>query len=143
MEQQISFEDLNNPDILSKATYEVFSDGTHGSQQQYTVPTHQIYYTQPQQSQQQLKTEAIEILAKEINDLKKRVKQLEEGHQKRTSVELPPINIPLHLSVVTSETDHELQYSNTQSGLGQNSNKRTGLGVATKKIEITKKKKTK
>ena len=124
-----------------------FSDGTHGSQQrqqqQYTVPTHQIYYTQPQQSQQQLKTEAIEILAKEINDLKKRVKQLEEGYQKRTSVELPPINIPLHLSVVTSETDHELQYSNTQSGLRQNSNKRTGLGVATKKIEITKKKKTK
>ena len=107
MEQQISFEDLNNPryfikgnlcsvwgwnpwkpatkaivystntsdllysatipDILSKATYEVFGDGTHGSkqqQQQYTVPTHQIYYTQPQ-----LKTEAIEILVKKINDL--------------------------------------------------------------------------
>ena len=68
MEQQISFEDLlNNPDILSKATFEMFGDGTHGSQQQqqqqYTVPTHQIYYTQPQQSQQQLKTEAIEILA--------------------------------------------------------------------------------
>ena len=148
MEQQISFEDLlNNPDILSKATYEVIGDGTHGSQQQqqqqYTLPTHQIYYTQPQQSQQQLKTGAIETLAMEINDLKKRVKQLEEGHQKRTSVELPPINIPLHLSVVTSETEHELQYSNTQTGLGQNSNKRTGLDVATKKIEITKKIKTK
>ena len=47
MEQQISFEDLpNNPDILSKATYKVFGDGTLGSQQQqqqqYTVPTHQI-----------------------------------------------------------------------------------------------------
>ena len=142
MEQQMSFEDLNNnPDILSKATYEVFEDGTHVSQpqqqQQYTVPTHQIYYTQSQQSQQQLKTEAIEILAKEINDLKKRVKQLGEGHQKRTSVELPHINIPLHLSVITSETEHELQYSNKQIGLGQNSNKCTGLGVSTKKIEIT------
>ena len=66
------------------------------------------------------------VMAKEINELKNRVKSLEDSAQAQpTGIQLPPINIPLRLDVA----EHVIP-------TGQ------GIGAATKNISMTKRKKT-
>ena len=55
---------------------------------------------QPQQKQQHPKSQLIEVMAKEINELKNRVKSLQDSSQAQpTGIQLPPINIPLRFDV--------------------------------------------
>ena len=55
---------------------------------------------QPQQKQQYPKSQLIEVMAKEINELNNRVKSLEDRSAAQpTGIQLPPINIPLRLNV--------------------------------------------
>ena len=52
---------------------------------------------QPAQMQQKTRSQAIEVLVKELGELKTRVKKLEEdsGQQKLSAIEIQPIQIPI------------------------------------------------
>ena len=82
---------------------------------------------QPQQKQQHPKSQLIEVMAKEINKLKNRVKSLEDSSQAQPAgIQVTLINIPLRLDVTENVIPS-----------GQ------GIEVATKNISMTKRKKTK
>ena len=130
---QISFDEMiNNQDILLRACSETF--GNDGNITQPFFPSQSTFLAQaqpqiihPQQKQQYPKLQLIEVMAKEINELKNRLKSLEDNFQAQpTGIQLPPINIPLRLNVI----EHVIP-------TGQ------GIGAATKNISMTKRKKTK
>ena len=77
---------ISNPDILMTAVNETF--GTDFQHQYYTpnTPTNSVYMTQSQTSQTQQKTrsQAIEVLVKELGELKTRVKKLEEDSRQQS-----------------------------------------------------------
>lgn len=124
MEPLLTLDDLmKEPDLLSTAINSIAPDGSLTQQQQ---PNVQTYYYHPQPTQQtqpqvsQPKTGAVEVLLKEINDLKKRVQQLEDQKPQRKSdpLELNPIKIPLTIEIVTTESSMTIP---NQSGLGSHS----------------------
>ena len=119
----------NNPNILLSAVNETFASDT--TQQYYTTQTPSAYIPQPVQQmlqKQQSKTHVIEVLLKELNELRSRVKNLEEMSQQRTqqqTLEIPSIQIPIRLDITTNDQD---------------TSQNIGVGKATKKIKITKRK---
>ena len=86
MEPSLTIDDMiNNPDLLLSAVNETFASDT--SQQYYTPQTPSAYMPQPVQQmvqKQQSKTQVIEVLLKELNELRSRVKNLEELSQQRS-----------------------------------------------------------
>ena len=134
---QISFDDMiNNPDILLQACNEVFTNDTTTTQQQYyqqPVQAASPYQQQTSHMQQQLhRTQIIDVLDKELNDLKTKVKQLEEEVQRQAqmpSIQFPAIRMPIRLDIINSEQ------STTPSPA-------VGLGIAKKEIQATNRKKT-
>ena len=129
MEPSLTLDDMiNNPDILLSAVNETFAGDM--TQQYYTPQTPSTYIPQPlqQMPQQQSKTQVIEVLLKELNKLRSRVKKLEELSQQRSqqqTLEIPPIQIPIRLDIMTND---------------QETSQNVGVGKATKKIKMTKKK---
>ena len=133
---QISFDEMiSNQDILLRACNKMF--GNDGNITQPFFPSSQSTFLaqsqpqimQPEQKQQHPKSLLIEVMAKEINELKNRVKSLRDISQAQSAgIQLPPINepinIPLRLDVAVIPT-------------GQ------GIGAATKNIQMPKRKKTK
>ena len=124
MEPLLTLDDLmKEPDLLSTAINSIAPDGSLTQQQQPNVKT---YYYHPQQSQQtqphvpQPTTEVVEVLLKEMNDLKKRVQQLEDQKPQRKTdpLELNPIRIRLTIETVTTESSITIP---NQSGLGWHS----------------------
>ena len=108
MEPSLTLDDMiNNPDILLSAVNETFANDM--TQQYYTPQTPSTYIPQPEPVQQmpqkqQSKTRVIEVLLKEVNELRSRVKKLEELSQQRAqhqSLEIPPIQIPIRLDIMT------------------------------------------
>ena len=80
------------------------------------------------QKKKQSKTQVIEVLLKELNELRSRVKNLEELSQQRAQqqpLEMPSIPIPMRLDITTNDQD---------------TSQNIGVGKATKKIRITKRK---
>ena len=76
---------------------------------------------------QQSKTQVIEVFLKELNELRSRVKKLEELSQQRAhqqTLEIPPIQIPIRLDIMTND---------------QETSQNEGVGKATEKIKMTKK----
>ena len=79
------------------------------TQQYYTPQTPSTYIPQtvlqmPQK--QQSKTQVIEVFLKELNELRSRVKKLEELSQQRAqqqTLEIPPIQIPTRLDIMTND----------------------------------------
>ena len=125
MEQLLTLDDLmKEPDLLSTAINSIAPDGSLTQQQQQpNVQTCYYHPQQPQQTQPQVsqpKTGAVEVLLKEMNDLKKRVQQLEDQKTQRKSdpLELNPIRIPLTIEIVTTESSMTIP---NQSGLGSHS----------------------
>ena len=125
MEPILTLDDLlKEPDLLSTAINSIAPDGSLTQQQQQ--PNVQTYYYHPQQPQptqphvSQPKTGAVEVLLKEMNDLKKRVQQLEDQKPQRKTdpLELNPIRIPLTIEIVTTESSMTIP---NQSGLGSHS----------------------
>ena len=123
MEPILTLDDLlKEPDLLSTAINSIAPDGSL-TQQQQQQPNVQTYYYQPQPTQPQVsqpKTGAVEVLLKEMNDLKKRVQQLEDQKPQRKTdpLELNPIRIPLTIEIVTTESSMTIP---NQSGLGSHS----------------------
>ena len=81
MESQFTLDNMiSNLDILMTAVNETF--GTDFQHQYYTTntPTNSVYMTQPQpqpsQMQQKTRSQAIEVLVKELGELKTRVKKV-------------------------------------------------------------------
>ena len=77
---------------------------------------------------QQSKIQVIEVFLKELNELRSRVKKLEELSQQwaqQQTLEIPPIQIPIRLDIMTND---------------QETSKNIGVGKATKKIKMSKKK---
>ena len=127
MEPILTLDDLlKEPDLLSTAINSIAPDGLLAQQQQQQQPNVQTYYYHPQQPQptqpqvSQPKTGAVEVLLKEMNDLKKRVQQLEDQKPQRKTdpLELNPIRIPLTIEIVTTESSMTIP---NQSGLGSHS----------------------
>ena len=120
---------INDPDILLSAVNETFAGDM--TQQYYTPQTTSTYIPQPIQQmpqKQQSKTQVIEVLLKELNELRSRVKKLEELSQQRSqqqTLEIPPIHIPIRLDILTND---------------QETSQNVGVGKATKKIKMSKKK---
>ena len=120
---------INNPDLLLSAVNETFASDT--TQQYYTQQTPSAYIPQPVQQmlqKQQSKTQVIEVLLKEVNELRSRAKNLEEMSQQRAqqqTLEIPSIQIPIRLDITTNDQD---------------TSQNIGVGKATKKIRITKRK---
>ena len=136
MESQFTLDNMiSNPDILMTAVNETF--GTDFQHQYYTpnTPTNSVYMTQPQpqpqpsQMQQKTRSQAIEVLVKELGELKTRVKKLEEDsrQQKPSAIEIPPIQIPIRLNILDTEPQ-------------QVSTPTVGLGHGSKKITLSKRK---
>ena len=130
MEPSLTIDDMiNNPDLLLSAVNETFAGDT--TQQYYTPQTPSVYIPQPVQQmlqKQQSKTQVIEVLLKELNELRSRVKNLEELSQQRAQqhpLEMPSIQIPIRLDITTNDQD---------------TSQNIGVGKATKKIRITKRK---
>ena len=130
MESSLTIDDMiNNPDLLLSAVNETFASDT--TQQYYTPQTPSEYIPQPVQQmlqKQQSKTEVIEVLLKELNELRSRVKNLEEMSQQCTqqqTLEIPSIQIPIRLDITTN-------YQDTSQNIG--------VGKATKKTKMTKRK---
>ena len=76
---------------------------------------------------QQSKTQVIEVLLKELNELRSRVKKLEELFQQRTqqqTLEIPPIQMPIRLGIMTNDQD---------------TIRNIGVGKAIKKLELPRK----
>ena len=133
---QISFDDMiNNPDILLQACNEVFTNDTVTTQQQYyqqPVQATSPYQQQTSHMQQQLhRTQIIDVLVKELNEMKTKVKQLEEVQRQAQmpSIQFPAIRMPIRLDIINSEQ------STTSSPA-------VGLGIAKTEIQATKRKKT-
>ena len=134
---QISFDDMiNNPDLLLQACNEVFTNDTTTTQQQYyqqPVQAVSPYQQQTSQLQQQLqRTQIIDVLVKELNELKSKVKQLEEEVQRQAqmpSIQFPAIRMPIRLDIINSDQT-------------TTSSPAVGLGIAKKEIQATKRKKT-
>ena len=134
---QISFDDMiNNPDILLQACNEVFTNDTATTQQQYyqqPVQATSQYQQQTSQLQQQLqRTQIIDVLVKELNELKSKVKQLEEEVQRQAqmpSIQFPAIRMPIRLDIINTDQP-------------ATSSPAVGLGIAKKEIQATKRKKT-
>ena len=126
MEPSLTIDDMiNNPDLLLSAVNETFASDT--TQQYYTPQTPSAYMPQPVQQmlqKQQSKTQVIEVLLKELNELRSRVKNLEELSQQQP-LEMPSIQIPIRLDITTNDQD---------------TSQNIGVGKATKKIRITKRK---
>ena len=120
---------INNPDLLLSAVNETFASDT--TQQYYTQQTPSAYIPQHVQQmlqKQQSKTQVIEVLLKEVNELRSRAKNLEEMSQQRAqqqTLEIPSIQIPIRLDITTNDQD---------------TSQNIGVGKATKKIRITKRK---
>ena len=120
---------INNPDLLLSAVNETFANDM--TQQYYMPQTPSTYTPQPVQQmpqKQQSKTQVIEVFLKEVNELRSRVKKLEELSQQRAqhqTLEIPPIQIPIRLDIMTND---------------QETSQNVGVGKATKKIKMTKKK---
>ena len=130
MEPSLTLNDMiNDPDILLSAVNETFAGDM--TQQYYTPQTTSTYIPQPIQQmpqKQQSKTQVIEVLLKELNELRSRVKKLEELSQQRSqqqTLEIPPIHIPIRLDILTND---------------QETSQNVGVGKATKKIKMSKKK---
>ena len=130
MESSLTIDDMiNNPDLLLSAVNETFVSDT--PQQYYTPQTPSVYIPQPVQQKlqkQQSKTQVIEVLLKELNELRSRVKNLEEMSQQRAqqqNLEIPSIQIPIRLDITTNDQD---------------TSQNIGVGKATKKIRITRRK---
>ena len=130
MEPSLTIDDMiNNPDLLLSAVNETFASDT--TQQYYTPQTPSAYMPQPVQQmlqKQQSKTQVIEVLLKELNELRSRVKNLEELSQQRAQqqpLEMPSIQINIRLDITTNDQD---------------TSQNIGVGKATKKIRITKRK---
>ena len=126
MEPSLTIDDMiNNPDLLLSAVNETFASDT--TQQYYTPQTPSAYMPQPVQQmvqKQQSKAQVIEVLLKELNELRSRVKNLEELSQQRAQqqpLEMPSIQIPIRSN-------------------DQDTSQNIGVGKATKKIRITKRK---
>ena len=87
MEPSLTLDDMiNDPDILLSAVNETFAGDM--TQQYYTSQTTSTYIPQPIQQmpqKQQSKTQVIEVLLKELNELRSSVKKLEELSQQRHS----------------------------------------------------------
>ena len=115
---QISFDDMiNNPDILLQACNEVFTNDTVNTQQQYyqqPVHTASPYQQQTSQLQQQLhRTQITDVLIKELNELKTKVKQLEKEVQRQAqmpSIQFPAIRMPIRLDIINSEPSATLYF---------------------------------
>ena len=133
MESQFTLDNMiSNLDILMTAVNETF--GTDFQHQYYTpnTPTNSVYMTQPQsqpsQMQQKTRSQAIEVLVKELGELKTRVKKLEDSRQQKPSaIEIPPIQIPIRLNILGTEPQ-------------QVSTPTVGLGHGYKKITLSKRK---
>ena len=133
MESQFTLDNMiSNPDILMTAVNETF--GTDFQHQYYTpnTPTNSVYMTQPQsqpsQMQQKTRSQAIEVLVKELGELKTRVKKLEDSRQQKPSaIEIPPIQILIRLNILGTEPQ-------------QVSTPTVGLGHGSKKITLSKRK---
>ena len=130
MESSLTIDDMiNNPDLLLSAVNGTFASDT--TQQYYTTQTPSAYIPQPVQQmlqKQQTKTQVIEVLLKELNELRSRVKNLEEMSQQRAqqqTLEIPSIQIPIRLDITTNDQD---------------TSQTIGVGKATKKIKITERK---
>ena len=130
MEPSLTLDDMiNNPDILLSAVNEAFANDM--TQQYYTPQTPSTYIPQPVQQmpqKQQSKTQVIEVLLKELNELRSRVMKLEELSQQRSqqhTLEIPPIQIPIRLDIMTND---------------QETSQNVGVGKATKKIKMSEKK---
>ena len=102
MEPSLTLDDMiNNPDILLSAVNETFANDM--TQQYYTPQTPSTYIPQPVQQmpqKQQSKTQVIDVFLKELNELRSRVKKLEELSQQRSqqqTFEIQPIQIPIRL----------------------------------------------
>ena len=134
---QINFDEMmNNPDILLSACNDVFGNDTVVSQQQYyQQPAQTTSSYQQQTSQLQLqRSQIVEVLVKEVNELKTRIKKLEEESQRQAqmpSIQFPAIRMPIRLDII-------------DSGSPDTSSPAVGLGIAQKGIQATgsKRKKT-
>ena len=93
---------INNSDILLSAVNETFANDM--TQQYCTLQITSTYIPQPVQQmpqKQQSKTQVIEVFLTEVNELKSRVKKLEELSQQRAQhqmLEILPIQIPIRLA---------------------------------------------
>ena len=136
---QINFDEMmNNPDILLKACNDVFGNDTVVTQQQYyqqPAQTTSSYQQQTSQLQQQLqRSQIVEVLVKEVNELKTRIKKLEEESQRQAqmpSIQFTAIRMPIRLDII-------------DSGLPDTSSPAVGLGIVQKGIQAStnKRKKT-
>ena len=128
MESFLTIDDMiNNPGVLLSAVNETFASDM--AQQYYTPQTPSAYIPQPVQQmlqKQQSKTQVMEVLFKELSELRSRVNNLEglsqQGSQQQT-LEIPPNQIPIRLDIMTNDQD-TIQIIE--------------VGKATKKIKITK-----
>ena len=130
MESSLTIDDMiNNPDLLLSAVNETFASNT--TQQYYTPQTPSAHIPQPVQQmlqKQQSKTQVIEVLLKELDEVRSRVKNLKQMSQQRAqqqTLEIPSIQIPIRLDITTNDQD---------------TSQNIGVGKATKKIRITKRK---
>ena len=107
---------INNQEILLRACNKTFGNDENITQpffpsQSTFLAQAQPQIIQPQQKQQHPKSQLIEVIAKEINELKNRVTSLEDSSQAQPAgIQLPPINIPLRLDVA----EHVKNISMTQ-----------------------------
>ena len=127
---QINFDEMiNNPDILLKACNDIFGNNTVTTQQQYyqQQPT-SPYQQQTSQLQQQLqRSQIVEVLVKEVNELKTRIKKLEEESQRQAqmpSIQFPAIRMPIRLDII-------------DSGSSATPSPAVGLGIAQKGIQAS------
>ena len=134
MESLLTIDDMiNNPGVLLSAVNETFASDM--AQQYYTPQTPSAYTPQPVQQmlqKQQSKTQVMEVLFKELSELRSRVNNLEELSQKRSqqqTLEIPPIQIPIRLD---SLTIFDIMTND------QDTIQIIEVGKATKKIKITK-----
>ena len=125
---QINFDEMmNNPDILLKACNDIFGNDTVTTQQQY----YQQQPTSPQQTsqlQQQLqRSQIVDVLVREINKLKAKVKKLEEESQRQAqmpTIQFPAIRMPIRLDII-------------DSGSPATPSPAVGLGIAQKGIQAS------
>ena len=118
---------INNPDILLSAVNETFANDATVL---YATNTLNVYTStcSADATKQQSKTQVIEVFLKKLNDLRSRVKKLEELSQQRAqqqSLEIPPIQIPIRLDIMTND---------------QETSQNVGVGKAAKKFRMTKEK---
>lgn len=132
---QINFDEMmNNPDILLKACNDIFGNDTVTTQQQYyqQQPT-SPYQQQTSQLQQQLqRSQIVEVLVREINELKAKVKKLEEESQRQAqmpSIQFPAIRMPIRLDIIDSGSPATPSPATPSPAVG--------LGIAQKGIQAS------